>query len=132
MLDVLNSDPKIKRGSVSSSGGGDDDCAIKDDDDDDDDDNINDDARILNAHGVRMNRRKSNVSSNSTELSTLTKTTSPQQKGPLIGHEKERQELFEKYQRRLSSVNVTPQNEQPVTTEKAKAGSRKFFKWFGK
>jgi hypothetical protein len=130
MLDVLNSDPKIKRGSVSSSGGGDD-CAIKDDDDDDDD-NVNDDDRILNAHGVRMNRRKSNVSSNSTELSTLTKTTSPQQKGPLIGHEKERQELFEKYQRRLSSVNVTPQNEQPVTTEKAKAGGRKFFKWFGK
>jgi hypothetical protein len=125
MLDVLNSDPKIKRGSVGSSGGGDD-CAIKDDDDDDDD------AGISNAHGVRMDRRKSNVSSNSTELSTLTKTTSPQQKGPLIGHEKERQDLFEKYQRRLSSVNVTPQNEQPVTTEKAKTGSRKLFKWFGK
>lgn len=114
---------------------------------------------VLNADGSKLSKSISRANNNSdhenvideaddddTKNNTLllpptTKTLSRSSFGsienpnkPLIGHAKEKQDLFEKYNRRLSAVNVTPQvvKDQPkddAAVEK-KNDSKKFFKWF--
>lgn len=84
MLDVLNPDTLSK--SPSSDDGNQ--CAI------DDSDEGGSDGNRLN----QLGRRTSRSSFGSFDASK-----------PLTGHEKQKQELFEKYQRRLSAVKVGPQ-----------------------
>lgn len=85
MLDVLNSDTVLSK---SSSNDDSYQCAIDD----------SDDASPECNRQNQLGRRTSRSSSGSFE--------NPK---PLVGHEKQKQELFEKYQRRLSAVKVGPQ-----------------------
>ena len=85
MLDVLNSDTVLSK---SSSNDDSNQCAIDD----------SDDASPERNRQNQLGRRTSRSSSGSIENSK-----------PLVGHEKQKQELFEKYQRRLSAVKVGPQ-----------------------